>query len=1828
MIQQPEGDQRSQRIEELRARIRQAEQGRTVEREAAGSIARGEVTPPDTSGQLVPATGNPEYDNAPDSSILRALQQEGVTPQDRIPEDELLQRPAWVSAARMIHDQVRLSEPERQQREDFSEQMDRHDTGPMRMTRYLTQNTASPQTEEMSDEEVSEWLLGYVGRTSNNLTELGAFTAMVNGASEEFQTAAFYALSRYENKEVTAGAWGRVLGGLATDPLSYIGLGVVGRVAGQAGKGVSARIGAEAMRNRLLNTATGRVTRAVAGGAGIGAVEGAVYTAGDDALRQSIAMDAEAQEEFDLQRLGNSAMLGLAAGGALGGVLGGVIGGGGEFLAQRLARREASEAPLADRPAPVADSPLPIDEDGYVSFTHDSAVETIVELDPARFGSNERIRGVERGRQGKPGFENRAYVGFNTGLEGGYRGESMTGGNRYRGRVRADRMYDYAADPEGYRARAKEELGDDVDPDIIENRVEQLAKENGWEGYYVQNPDLGLTGAVFNRTPVLRTNRQILLNVGLDMPSGGKVDVGELEDFLTDLSGNLVFNTPVIRSDSEETAVVKLMRPLTDDELDQVASRFGQEAVAQLNGETGSLIGPKAEEWGPFNLDFFYTQNGNRASVEFSYLAQQASLPIIHARPDLPPLEGLPASVNVPGIGKVAVEPVVPARQAAIDYARTSGRDYTQPRVAVKADPERGRRIADAFEEMADAPDDPRVRAAYDAMIEETLEQWKIIKESGIRIEFIDPEGTRPYEASPRLAIEDVRENNHLWVDRTDDAYGQTPITEADIQKNPMLRVVEGETIDGKPVRVNDIFRIVHDYFGHIKEGNGFRATGEENAWRQHAAMYSPVARRAMTTETRGQNSWVNFNRESGEANRTASAEDTIFADQKVGLLPDWVMYEGAEFLDEAAERAALDASDAQFPGGSRLDRNGEERLGTDTTLAEVRKQLDITPERLAEIAQRLQNGDVEGAEGLLDFNSSRIDWDKIGSDLGDDPDKVRNLLNVVSSSLQDIQDEASGGTVVTHKAVSLLAGSIGADPQTIMRLNQDTKNLAARAVAGRRFLLASATRLQQLGKAVTADAPLIEREQAQALYFRQLNLHAALQGMMRNSIREVARAMSSQRMLARPTEGAYASADEVLRNATGMGTKERQQLVEFMDGLDFNGTNSKARRQNHRGLSGIYVEFVRANLLSSLKTVTLNLLGNSIKAGITFPERFVGAGIGLARSAVGLGGQGRITGSQLRGLVVGSVHGLKAPFQMSMSKFTDAMRAGRFADMEDALPSALRAMTRQQQQDGFSARPEFSNENTGHAIHMDGPGLVAKAVNMSGWLLRSVYGLQIGGDQVFKSVALHQSLAEQAYVKGETIANQLGLQGRERSARIKAEAERVLAEPPEEVLQVAMGFADKQTYTDPFQSPLLRKMDDAMKTNPLLQAHIFPFIRTPAKILGDGLGNYMGLNIAMDAAASPLRSTRTRKLPYIGDEESVIGEIMRGGPEGDQALAKLGLGISVMTWAWGAALSGDLTGSRGGWDNSEKQDGIPNYAVRVPGTDQFVTYDRMDPLGIIIGITADTARTYQERAEEMAADPELERPFGELLSSVALSSTRYVTEKSFMSSAAQLMDVATGVSEAAQQSDLDRFVAGVTTSWVPFSSLVRASRQETDPFRREAWGLADRVMNALPGYSERLPIQRDVLGRPMTYPDAVGPDIASYVVEAQRTEDPVLLELSRLSTSLPRPQKDVYSVGEKVTPQQYSDFLRIRGSVVTMGGADMYQALDALMQSEAYAMAPDPGRAKEVKDLMREYSMLARDELRRSDPELDRWVRTRLIRERVAPYDPSRAEELLRQLP
>lgn len=223
-------------------------------------------------------------------------------------------------------------------------------------------------------------------------------------------------------------------------------------------------------------------------------------------------------------------------------------------------------------------------------------------------------------------------------------------------------------------------------------------------------------------------------------------------------------------------------------------------------------------------------------------------------------------------------------RELAKEYMKAKGiSNKPLPKIS-KLNKDNSKKIADAYAEMKHDPNNPEVKAAYDALIKETLDQYQKIKDAGIKIEKIQPNMENPYKTSKDL-MDDIANNKRVYYYPTESGFGSSGV----VNQHPLLADT-AELYDNKPMKANDILRIVHDVFGHGKEGYKFGSLGEENAWRAHKQMYSPEAIKALTSETRGQNSFVNYG-PLGKSNRANPAQ-TVYADQKAGLLPDWATIE------------------------------------------------------------------------------------------------------------------------------------------------------------------------------------------------------------------------------------------------------------------------------------------------------------------------------------------------------------------------------------------------------------------------------------------------------------------------------------------------------------------------------------------------------------------------------------------------------------------------------------------------------------------------------------------------------------------------------------------------------------------------------------------------------------------------------------------------------------------------------------------------------------------------------------------------------------------------
>jgi hypothetical protein len=263
----------------------------------------------------------------------------------------------------------------------------------------------------------------------------------------------------------------------------------------------------------------------------------------------------------------------------------------------------------------------------------------------------------------------------------------------------------------------------------------------------------------------------------------------------------------------------------------------------------------------------------------------------------------------------------------AAEYVKKAfGRKYEPHAVYDEAPEARLKEIADYFQNVAKhQPDAPDVLRSYRAMADETIEQYKAMIAAGIKPEPYKGKG-EPYASSEEM-MRDVRENKHLYFLRTDNAFGQGT---QDIA-NPLLEK-SGLKIGDFELLVNDVFRVVHDYFGHTQQGLQFGPRGEFNAWKSHSRMYSEEAQGAVAAETLAQNAWVNFGAHLRRADGSipkkgeegyVPPQERPFGDQKNFVVPAELM----QFRPESRQTETPEFK--RWSGGKRVYQPNEVNMET-----------------------------------------------------------------------------------------------------------------------------------------------------------------------------------------------------------------------------------------------------------------------------------------------------------------------------------------------------------------------------------------------------------------------------------------------------------------------------------------------------------------------------------------------------------------------------------------------------------------------------------------------------------------------------------------------------------------------------------------------------------------------------------------------------------------------------------------------------------------------------------------------------------------------------------
>jgi len=176
---------------------------------------------------------------------------------------------------------------------------------------------------------------------------------------------------------------------------------------------------------------------------------------------------------------------------------------------------------------------------------------------------------------------------------------------------------------------------------------------------------------------------------------------------------------------------------------------------------------------------------------------------------------------------------------------------YTPPATDKQVDPQRGFAQYKAYEKAQGEPETPTIRGSYEALRQGVHKQFDYI--------------TRPEaEGGMGVTVESKKDDPYGlgWAGGTDTTARQN--METDFNENKRMQVMSTGENPGQSHAYfsdeeNDKFRAVHDVFGHIGTGSSFSRNGEEAGFESHKQMFPPEAHEALTSETRGQNSYLNY---------------------------------------------------------------------------------------------------------------------------------------------------------------------------------------------------------------------------------------------------------------------------------------------------------------------------------------------------------------------------------------------------------------------------------------------------------------------------------------------------------------------------------------------------------------------------------------------------------------------------------------------------------------------------------------------------------------------------------------------------------------------------------------------------------------------------------------------------------------------------------------------------------------------------------------------------------------------------------------------------------
>tara|TARA_R110002153_G_scaffold270116_1_gene436279 strand:- start:57 stop:1574 length:1518 start_codon:yes stop_codon:yes gene_type:complete len=487
---------------------------------------------------------------------------------------------------------------------------------------------------------------------------------------------------------------------------------------------------------------------------------------------------------------------------------------------------------------------------------------------------------------------------------------------------------------------------------------------------------------------------------------------------------------------------------------------------------------------------------------------------------------------------------------------------------------------------------------------------------------------------------------------------------------------------------------------------------------------------------------------------------------------------------------------------------------------------------------------------------------------------------------------------------------------------------------------------------------------------------------------------------------------------------------------------------------------------------------------------------------------------------------------------------------------------------DSISSKNYGLPNNQGLSIEdWSAKGVVGQAVDYIGTAVRTPGLLLSASDEYFKAIAYRMELNAQAY---RTAFNE-GWEGEGFQKRVRE----IIRNPPENIRMAAVDFKRYQTFTNELGS--FGKGVEGLRNKNAYMKVMLPFIRTPLNIM----------------------TYTTERTPLALATAKWKAERAAGGARADLAMAKLATGSMIMATAADLAFEERITGK--GPTNYQmlqlkKDQGWQPYSILIDG--EYVAYNRLDPVGTLLGVAADISEITGQGTERDALD---------MATASVIAVTQNLASKTYLRSVSEVLSVmnTSTTDTEANNWKANQYASRLIGSLVP--AFVAGQERLDNPAytlksRDGVQQIIDTVRSRIPGFNDDLPPNRNVFGEVQNALPGYGGDYSPITV-SEKKYAPVSAEMERVQAPQ-RKVKDKIS-GVQLTTKEHDRYIMLAAGVDAKYPS-IKSYLLAMFKNPGYQRlsdGPDGSKNRAIDDVFTQYRAMAKDQFLRDHPHIRREI-------------------------